>query len=514
MLHATPTPLTRYRFLTWNHSTDTVDTTFITCRGHPPSEPQRLDIDFIRSNVISSNLTVSLESFFQLNVFETFTSVPITIESDVITVTFRYCNISSLRIGRSIRITNSYSIRVIDVSKRRSYRIEFNVHHNPLDHRNVVHFTEPIIFEFDNQPVTTLTLVPTNAVGVHSVRMIVPAGSSLDNMFFNRLSLKSIDGLANWDVSLGSDFCNMFADCHELVDISALANWDVTLTWSFSGMFHNCYNLTDITALSNWNVKSASIFSNMFANTSLSSLHDLAKWDMSNAVLLTDMFSGITTLSTLCGIGGWNTRNVEKINGMFAKCTKLIDVADIGMWKTPKLTTIQNLFMGCIKLSNCDCLAELQVGSVTTMSYAFYKTGITNVKWMSNWDVRNVTDMTMMFRGSMLETLDGLEQWKMDKVSTLNLMFSATMIVSIDPIAEWNVNSAKTIEAMFSDCKCLMYANVIRGWPIPNSCKSQRVFNGCDVLEDKCVLQAWADERSPKLPPGRSSPLYRTIARM
>ena len=57
--------------------------------------------------------------------------------------------------------------------------------------------------------------------------------------------------------------------------------------------------------------------------SSLTSLSDISKWDMSNVNDIRDMFFGCSSLTTLPDILKWNTHNLKYCNNIFLGCNSL-----------------------------------------------------------------------------------------------------------------------------------------------------------------------------------------------
>ncbi len=65
--------------------------------------------------------------------------------------------------------------------------------------------------------------------------------------------------------------------------------------------------------------------------TSLSSLPDIDKWDISNVVKMDYIFSGINESKNISfsGISNWDTSNVKSLEEMFGSCRSLESLPDI-----------------------------------------------------------------------------------------------------------------------------------------------------------------------------------------
>lgn len=70
--------------------------------------------------------------------------------------------------------------------------------------------------------------------------------------FCANTSLKSLDGLENWDVSACTSMHSAFQDCWSLVDCDAISGWNTSACTDFGYMFSGCYWLPSIKAFENW----------------------------------------------------------------------------------------------------------------------------------------------------------------------------------------------------------------------------------------------------------------------
>ena len=58
--------------------------------------------------------------------------------------------------------------------------------------------------------------------------------------------------------------------------------------------------------------------------SSLSSLPDISKWNISNVINMRSMLYGCSSLSSLPDISNWNTNNVTNMREMFYDCSNMI----------------------------------------------------------------------------------------------------------------------------------------------------------------------------------------------
>ena len=64
---------------------------------------------------------------------------------------------------------------------------------------------------------------------------------------------------------------------------------------------------------------------NMFNGcSSLSSLHDISKWNTNNVISMYYMLYGCSSLSSLPDISKWNTNNIRDLGHIFDGCLNII----------------------------------------------------------------------------------------------------------------------------------------------------------------------------------------------
>lgn len=85
-------------------------------------------------------------------------------------------------------------------------------------------------------------------------------------IFTDILTLTSLDGSANLDLTANNSTQLMFSGCVNLRDISAAATWDVSTIRTFTGMFSS-NAVRNIQYLSNWNMSSGNTFNAMIGFT-------------------------------------------------------------------------------------------------------------------------------------------------------------------------------------------------------------------------------------------------------
>jgi surface protein len=59
------------------------------------------------------------------------------------------------------------------------------------------------------------------------------------------------------------------------------------------------------------------------------------------------LFSGCSSLTSLPDISKWNIENAVNIYGLFSGCSSLNSLPDISKWDTKNVTNMRDMFYGC-----------------------------------------------------------------------------------------------------------------------------------------------------------------------
>ena len=99
---------------------------------------------------------------------------------------------------------------------------------------------------------------------------------------------------------------------------------------NLSYMFYGCSSLLSLPDISKWNISKVNDISSMFCGcSSLSSLPDISKWNISNIKNISYIFCGCSSLLSLPDISKWNISNIKNINNIFCGCSSLLSLPDI-----------------------------------------------------------------------------------------------------------------------------------------------------------------------------------------
>ncbi|MBQ1584765.1 MAG: BspA family leucine-rich repeat surface protein, partial [Muribaculaceae bacterium] len=208
----------------------------------------------------------------------------------------------------------------------------------------------------------------TNCTSMDLGNVNTDALNNTFRMFDKCLSLLSLEGISDWDVSNVTNMIAMFRDCWSLSSLD-LSDWNTANVTNMSSMFAGSGSLTTIYVGTGWNTESVTSTSYMFQGCSSLQSLDLSGWNTANVTDMQYMFYGCSGIQSL-NVSGWNTANVTNMSGMFEGCSGLQSL-DLSGWNTANVTNMSGMFEGCSGLQSLD-LSGWNTANVTDMSYMFY----------------------------------------------------------------------------------------------------------------------------------------------
>ena len=237
--------------------------------------------------------------------------------------------------------------------------------------------------------------------------------------------------------------------------------------------------------------------------------------DLSKITNASSMFYSCTSLTTIEDINKWNISNVTNMNRMFSWCQSLTQL-DLSNWDTSNVTDMSFMFQNCNKLTSLN-LNNFDTSNVTNMEYMFYYCKALSSLDVSNFDTKNVTNMDDMFANSKIKTLkaDGfcvphtyqlfskckylteidMTTWDTSKVTDMRCMFEDC--TSLTTVKGAGLDTSKVInggmQSMFQNCTALTYLDV-SNWTIVSN--SYYMFKNCDNLTYDNVIKEECSESS------------------
>ena len=252
----------------------------------------------------------------------------------------------------------------------------------------------------------------------------------MDHMFAFCTSLKTLDGIHNFDGSQGlftgtpkvKTFERMFwGSCNlESIDLSSI-NGDSAETMedmfnmSRDGYYAESSSVqtiilpVDLTLASN--VKS--MFSNCYK---LQGGLDTTDWDTSKVQTMEEMFYKCFALENL-DVSNWNVSNVTSFSKTFCRCDSIKEL-NVTSWDVSKAETMEELFTSCAKVSELD-VSNWNVSNVTNMEFMFMACMSLEYLDLSNWNVSNVVKLGYSGGSQFFDSCDKLKTIDMFNTSLL-----------------------------------------------------------------------------------------------
>lgn len=191
------------------------------------------------------------------------------------------------------------------------------------------------------------------SLGVHNIKLILKDPKIIVNgMFDCCISLKSVEGLENIDISGQESLANLFNSCENLEKISDITKWDTKSIKNFSSIFFGCQKLSFIPNISEWNTSKATRIDCLFSEClNLKEIPDISKWDTSSVNDFSDLFSGCSSINEIPDISKWNTSKAVKFGAMFQNCSSLSSLPNLNEWNISNLKESNVLmFYNCSNL--------------------------------------------------------------------------------------------------------------------------------------------------------------------
>jgi len=156
----------------------------------------------------------------------------------------------------------------------------------------------------------------------------------------------------------------------------------------------------------------------------------------------------------------------------FSGCTSLTTINNIANWDVSRLSAMQIMFSGCSKLqsgSNGGApidLSNWDVGNVSQFERTFNNCSVINPKIFTNIGakVSTIPSMKSMFRNCANfdnNNTGTMNSWNTSKVLNMDFMFDGCAIFN-DNISSWDTSSVTTMREMFKDCP--NFNQNISGW--------------------------------------------------
>ena len=161
---------------------------------------------------------------------------------------------------------------------------------------------------------------------------------------------------------------------------------------------------------------------------------DIGYWDMSSAVVTSEMFKGARNFNQ--DISGWDMSKNKWYWGMFYNAKKFNQ--DISGWDTNRAVSFSTMFLGADKF-NQD-IGNWNTSRVFTMFQMFRNTRSFNQD-LGSWNTSSVTDFTGMFQNAFAFNnggSDSINNWNTSKAGKMKNMFLQAYKFN-QPLHSWTI---------------------------------------------------------------------------
>ena len=163
---------------------------------------------------------------------------------------------------------------------------------------------------------------------------------------------------------------------------------------------------------------------------------DIGYWDMSNAVVTSEMFKNARKFNQ--DISGWDMSKNKWYWGMFYNAKKFNQ--DISGWDTSRAVSFSTMFLGA-NVFNQD-IGDWNTSRVFTMFQMFRNTKKFNQD-LGSWNTSSVTDFTGMFHNTSAFNnggSDSINNWNTSKANKMKNMFLNAVNFN-QPLHSWTIKS-------------------------------------------------------------------------
>ena len=302
--------------------------------------------------------------------------------------------------------------------------------------------------------------------------------TSLDGLFSEMTSLKTIEGLSNLDTSNVITMHRMFYGCSALTTLD-VSQFNTSKVTGMGLMFYGCSSLETLD-VSGFDTSRVTDMRSMFSGCESIINLDLSNFDTSNVTSMRAMFQSMKQCEEL-NVKNFNTSKVEDMGFMFGNDEKLVRV-DVSGFNTSKVTTMQYMF------GNTPSLAELDVSNFNTsnvkiMECMFHRCSSLEELDVSGFDTSNVQDMSSMFSGcKKLQNID-VSKFDTSKVRKMSSMFSDCEAVKAIDLSNFNTENVTSMRCMFLNCKSITNLDVSR-FNTSKVTDMASMFSGCSLIRN------------------------------
>ena len=266
----------------------------------------------------------------------------------------------------------------------------------------------------------------------------------------NKLEIKLIK------INSITDMSYMFYNCSSLESIPDMSKWDMSNVTCISKMFVGCkcksinimrieYKFSDYT-------DKIKLFDDNFVKNNKDKCYLLIygkKYELCNVFLLNNQ---LKKKSYHLKIHLIETKLITNMSRIFYNCTDLVYLSDIDDWNMLHVTDISAMFCGCNTLKDLPDISKWDTKNVTNMSYMFCGcNALDKFPDISKWDTKSVTNMSYMFYNCIeLCSLPDISNWDTKNVTNMSYMFCGCISLKLLPdISKWVLNKKLKKECIF-----------------------------------------------------------------
>lgn len=327
-----------------------------------------------------------------------------------------------------------------------------------------------------------------NLESIKKVKFLGPVKiiGSADSLFAGLPSIKSIEGLNNFDTSEVTSMRKMF-DFSKVLTLD-LSSFDTSNVTDMSEMFSYC-DAINIDA-SNFNTSKVTDMSGMFLGSRYLTTVNVSSFDTSKVTNMESMFSS-NALTTL-DVSNFDTSKVTNMKSMFVGLkAKNLDVSN---FDTSKVTNMQSMFSVMDNISSLD-LSNFDTTNVTNMTYMFHKNSSSSLN-LTGWNTSNVTDMNYMFYGmANLQEID-VNHFNTGKVQSMVGVFGKDSSLTKLDVSNWDTSNVTTMDQLFADTSKIEKIDV-SNFNTEKVQSMRYIFSGMISLK-KLDLSSFSDARIEK----------------
>ena len=235
----------------------------------------------------------------------------------------------------------------------------------------------------------------------------------MNNLFFGCSSLVCLPDISRWNIKNVISVKNLFFNCHYLQCLPDLSKWNlfgnnIDENSLNSFLYDNIFNKIDddifqsskkIYPLFNKNYKNNLHLPDMDFNLeeTAPNKEELINNFKRSLYNISELFTGCSSLKSIPDISKWNITKVRDLHYLFSGCSSLQFLPDISIWDTENVIDIFGLFYGCNSLTVLPDISKWNTKNVTSFELLFAKcTSLISLPDISKWNIKAVNDEQLL----------------------------------------------------------------------------------------------------------------------